>query len=589
MLKKNLERLRSVFRDFMQFPDYEESPLRYRRLRRNMVILMVLVTVLPLLLMGVINHYQYLNTLKEEIIHPLHVLVNDKKRSFELFLTERLSAVNFIASAYRFEELADEKTLNRIFRVMKEEFGGFVDIGLCTNEGVQVSYAGPYVLTGKQYADHDWFQEVQVRDAYISDVFMGYRKFPHFVIAVKHVSPTDESWILRATIDTERFNDLIVAVGLDADSDAFIVNRDGILQTPSKFYGKVLDALTMPIPPASFGTTVLERKDPDGREILLAYTYFIRPDCLLMVIKPRADVLKAWYTLKSELLVLFLASVLVIFIVVLKLTGVLVKRIEESEQKRIQAYHQMEYTNKLASIGRLAAGVAHEVNNPLAIINQKAGLMQDIIDMDSGFPQKEKFLPLTKSILKSVDRCRTITHRLLGFARRMDVQITVININETIREVYTFLEKEAFHRNIVVNLQLAENLPRIASDPGQLQQVFLNILNNGFDAVDDGGSVNITSWDHDLDTIAISFQDNGSGMSQETLEHIFEPFYTYNKGSGTGLGLSITYGIVKKLGGSIEVQSEINTGTTFTVFLPKKGIQGEEIRNGRLEDPISGR
>jgi two-component system NtrC family sensor kinase len=138
----------------------------------------------------------------------------------------------------------------------------------------------------------------------------------------------------------------------------------------------------------------------------------------------------------------------------------------------------------------------------------------------------------------------------------------------------SFLEKEALFRNIEVKLQLAENLPRIASDQGQLQQVFLNILNNAFAAVDDGGVVTITTWENDLDTVGVSIQDNGTGMSEETLKQIFEPFFTTKRGYGTGLGLPITYGIVKRMGGDIKVQSREKEGTTFTVYLPKKPKEG---------------
>jgi two-component system, NtrC family, sensor kinase len=221
--------------------------------------------------------------------------------------------------------------------------------------------------------------------------------------------------------------------------------------------------------------------------------------------------------------------------------------------------------------------VAHEINNPLAIINEKGGLMKDLIEFTPDFPEQGKFLGLAESILQSVERCRAITHRLLGFARRMDVQIEVLELNELLREVLGFLEKEAFHRNIEMRLQLADDLPRISSDRGQLQQVFLNIVNNAFQAVDDGGSVSMTSWDRDPDTVGVSVQDNGRGMSEETLKHIFEPFFTTKKGQGTGLGLSITYGIVKKLGGDIEVHSKEGQGTTFTVFLPKKVAQGAGV------------
>jgi two-component system NtrC family sensor kinase len=131
------------------------------------------------------------------------------------------------------------------------------------------------------------------------------------------------------------------------------------------------------------------------------------------------------------------------------------------------------------------------------------------------------------------------------------------------------LEKEAFHRNITVRLQLDEALPQIYADYGQLQQVFLNILNNAFSAVRDGGTVVVTSSEHDQDFVGISITDDGIGMTEETRKHMFDPFFTTRKSSGTGLGLSITYGIVKKLGGNIEVQSKEGEGTTFTVLLPK--------------------
>jgi len=549
---------------------------RYKLLRRNMIIIIVVVTVLPLFMMALINHYEYQKVLRREIIQPLGALVNKTKHSFELFLTERLSAVSFIASAYSFEELGDQQTLNRIFQVMKQEFGGFVDLGLIDSSGLQVSYVGPYNLMGKIYKDHDWFQEVAVRGEHISDVFMGYRKFPHFVMAVRKETATGVGWILRATIETDRFNSLIESMGLDPTTDAFLVNRSGVLQTSSRFYGKALETFALPMPPLSYEGHVLETKDQNGREILMAYTYFASPSFVLILVKPRSEILRSWYTLKREILLIFVASVIAILLVVFRIMDRLVKRIEESDRKRLLSYHEIEHTNKLASIGRLAAGVAHEINNPMAIINEKAGLMKDLIESMPQFEQKTKFVQLTQSILASVDRCSTITHRLLGFARRMDVEIESLNLNEVILEVYGFLEKEALHRNIDLELKLDEKLPEILSDHGQLQQVFLNILNNAFSAVNDGGKIVITSLEHDQRFLGVSIQDNGIGMSEETRQRIFEPFFSTHKGYGTGLGLSITYGIIQKLGGRIEVQSKEGEGTTFTVLLPKKSGQKAE-------------
>ncbi len=438
-------------------------------------------------------------------------------------------------------------------------------------------------LKGKNYSDQTWFEQVKVNGMYISEVFLGYRRFPHVVLAVLHRGDSDESWwVVRATIDTRRFDELIAAMSLDPRTDAFLMNRNGVLQTSSKFYGQVLEELPEWVLPVSYEPSAVERTDSKGRAVLVAYAYFSRSDFVLAMIKPKSEVLKSWYTLKSELLLVFVASLLLIVLVVMKLTRVLVDRLRTSDERRELAFREMQHSHKLSSIGRLAAGVAHEVNNPLAIINEKAGLMKDLIELNDGFPQKEKFLGLVQAISHSVDRCRTITHRLLGFARRMDVQIEILDINEVLKETIGFLDKEALHRNIKLRVDLAQDLSRIASDRGQLQQVFLNILNNALAAVKDGGQVSVTTWEKDLDTIGISFQDDGAGMSEDTLKHIFEPFFTTKKGTGTGLGLSITYGIIKKLGGDIDVQSKLGMGTRFVVFVPKKPNDGAESQNGRL-------
>jgi two-component system NtrC family sensor kinase len=230
----------------------------------------------------------------------------------------------------------------------------------------------------------------------------------------------------------------------------------------------------------------------------------------------------------------------------------------------------VEYSNKLASLGRLAAGVAHEVNNPLAIIGEKAGLLNDLVEMDPEFPKREKLLGLCASILRSVDRCSTITHRLLGFARHMDVSTESVDLRSVIEEVLSFLQKEAHHRDLVITVDNDTRIPPIESDRGQLQQVFLNIINNAFAAVEDGGHIDIAFGVPSAGGVSCSVTDDGVGISEGALSRIFEPFFTTKTGVGTGLGLSVTYGIVKKLGGEIHVDSTEGEGTRFTIILPRE-------------------
>lgn len=544
-------------------------PKRYRKLRRNIIILMLIVTLVPLSFLAVANALQYQRNILDERINPMRSITSKATHSFELFLEERLSAIKFIAASYSFEELSDPKTLNRIFRILREKYGGYVDLGLINGQGIQVSYAGPYDLMNRDYSNQDWFREVQIRGTYVSDVFLGYRVFPHIALAVEHLTDEGKFWVLRATMDTQKFSNLISSMGLDPISDAFLINNKGILQTDSRFYGKVLTQCPLDIPTSETGTRVKEATDPNGRRILITYCSLIKHDFTLVTVIPRAIILQTWQTLKREMSYIYLVSVFLIFLVTFGSTHLMVRRIREADEKREAAFRELEYTQKLSSIGRLAAGVAHEINNPLAIINEKAGLIKDLVERDLHHDE-EKLMRSVNPILKSVDRCRNITHRLLGFARRIGVQFEMLNINEVLIETLGFLEKEAQHRNIRIEYRLADDLPKISSDRGQLQQVFLNILTNGFAAVKDGGQVILTTWEKDKETIGISIQDNGYGMSENTIRQIFEPFFTTKKEYGTGLGLSITYGIVKKLGGDIKVQSREGEGSTFSVYLPKK-------------------
>ena len=554
----------------LRFPEEGTSPERYKALRRNIIILMILVTILPLSFMAAINYYQYQKSLKQEIINPLNVLTNKTKRSFELFLEERMSTVRFIASAYSHNDLYDEKVMNKILTVLKKEFEGFVDLALIDDHGKLVCYAGPYAFLGRDYSQQSWFHEVMVKGAHISDVFMGYRKFPHIAIAVQKLSEDGNSWILRATIDTKKFDDLIATMELDTQSDAFLINSEGILQTNSRFYGKILEPCPINIPKGGHGTYVIDEMESNGEDIIVAFSHFVDPDYTLVVVKPSSLILKTWFTFRTEIFFIFIGAVIIIVFLVYKLTDIQVNHIKEADEKRELAFRELEHSQKLSSIGRLAAGVAHEINNPLAIICQKAGLMKDLIDGGAEFRDKAKFLSLTDSILKSVDRCSAITHRLLGFARRIETIYEELDINEVVKEVIGFLEKEALHRNIKIEFELNENLPKVSADRGQIQQAFLNILSNGFAAVEDGGQMKVKTWEENENTIGISFQDNGCGMSEEEVSHIFEPFFTTKKGYGTGLGLPITYGIIQKLGGQIKVMSRKGEGSVFTIYLLKQ-------------------
>jgi two-component system NtrC family sensor kinase len=448
---------------------------------------------------------------------------------------------------------------------MKRSFGGFVDLGLIDSTGVQISYTGPFELSGKNYRDQDWFNEVWLREIYVSNVLMGHRRLPHFVIAVKHEKEDGDFYILRAAIDTELLNQHIQASGLRPAADAFLINRAGILQSPSRRFGDALGSIPFAAPSYSKEPEIEEQYEIEGNNYIFAYAFIEYSPFILIVLTEPQGLMQDWLVVRT----IFLAiSVVVILVLIPGTSASLVARVREADIRRARSLQGIQHTEKMASIGRLAAGVAHEVNNPLAIINQKTGLAKDIVSLSEDFPEREEFSAILDSILSSVNRCSTITRRLLGFAKRMETYAESIELDFLIQEVLGFLEMELGYRNISVRTNVEERLPPITSDRGQLQQVFLNIINNAIDELDYGGEIEISITQSENGTVEVTISDNGGGISQEDLKHIFEPFFTTKKEYGTGLGLSITYGIVENLGGRIRVESAIDRGTSFVVVLP---------------------
>ncbi len=233
------------------------------------------------------------------------------------------------------------------------------------------------------------------------------------------------------------------------------------------------------------------------------------------------------------------------------------RELEESQVQLLQA-------EKIASLGRLSAGVAHEINNPLSGILIYAELLQREIG-----PQAEgkEFI---EEIITQTMRCQEIVQRLLEFSRQSLGERTLFDLNHIIGRCVELIGHQAIFHNIQVIQNLDPELPQVAGDPGQLQQVLTNLLLNAADAMRGQGVITVTTQPSpDRGGVDLTFSDTGCGIPADLLEKIFEPFYTTKPvGKGTGLGLSIVYGVIQRHGGTIEVESEPGAGATFTIRLP---------------------
>ncbi len=565
-----LKRFKPDFWDTNPEAGPHKSLFNYRRTWRQAIALLTVVALVPLLIMTFLDYNVTRRSLESENILRLTRVTSNTRRSVAYFLDERKSALQFIVQRETVKNLHDTTRLGNILRGLKNSFGGFVDIGLIEGSGRQVAYVGPYELQGRDYGDQHWFSRTLEKGSYISNVFRGYRDEPHLIVAVRCPgNGPDGPFVLRATLDTARFNSLLASLDLDPGDDVFITSHSGTIQTPTRWHGTVLSDLGLPVPEYSAKTTVLEAGEKDGTDVLVGYAFITDTPFVLMIVKVTAEVMQPWETIRMELLWLLLVSIVVILLVIVGVATRMVSKIFIADQTRAKTLHHMEHTNRMASIGRLAAGVAHEINNPLAIINEKAGLIKDIFTFGKEYDKDDRLVRNVDSILKSVNRCGTITKRLLSFARHIDVAMEQIEFKELASEVIGFLNKEAEYRSISIIMDIPDDLPEFTSDRGKLQQIFLNLINNAFQAMNDGGALTITALRSGPNELQFSVGDDGCGIPEEDCKRIFEPFFsTKKKRGGTGLGLSITYGLVQELGGDMAVASEVGKGTVFTITLP---------------------
>ncbi len=238
--------------------------------------------------------------------------------------------------------------------------------------------------------------------------------------------------------------------------------------------------------------------------------------------------------------------------------------LELSIQKLHEKQAQLVEAEKLASVGILAAGIAHEINNPLTSVLTFSNLMLEQMPEDD--PRRERL----KMMARETERARVIVRQLLSFAKETPLKLAKKNVNCPINEMVETLTAQGTFKDIEVTLGLAEDLPEISMDSVRIEQVILNMLMNAVHAITPPGKISISTKAGD-DFIEISVSDTGCGIAEQNISKIFDPFYTTKDSTkGTGLGLAVSYGIIKKHGGDIEVRSKINEGSTFIVRLPIK-------------------
>jgi two-component system NtrC family sensor kinase len=549
----------------------------YRSLMKSMLLIGVVVPLIPMVLVSGIILYQSRASYRNEIQAHLEEVIQQSTERIDHFLEERLADISILADTFSSQQLIDEFFLMETLNRLQKHYGPvFSDLEVIDDEGLRVAYAGPVKSANPRHLRADWYREVMSTGYVISDVISSLGDIPHIVMAVRK-SKMGKDWVLRTGIDRDVFSRVVKQTVTGRSGSAFIIDRDGQYQAGSIHHIDLREKTLMDFLGIKEGLRdifVVQRADGFGHENIYV-TSFIKAGDWVLVYYQRAS--EAFSVLrKTEMIAL--TTILMVGLLIganaLSLSKKMLHRIQQADKEKQKRNEQMFQTGKLASIGELAAGIAHEINNPVAIMVEEAGWIDDLLEEEEFRESKNlsEFRRALRQIRTQGERCKEITHKLLSFARKTDSRVETVRLNELIEDIVTISAKRARFSGIIINMEIEKDLPPIEVSPSELQQVLLNLINNALDAMEEKGGTLSISARLEEDHIVVEVSDDGVGIPEDNLSQIFDPFFTTKPvGKGTGLGLSICYGIIKKLGGEISVRSIINKGSTFRVRLPLKG------------------
>ncbi len=455
----------------------------YLSIRKNVLMSMILVPIIPFILSLGIGYYSFTNSLENSTIASMKRIVEDHRIMIESFLAERRHDLEFILHAYSYEQVSNPEILNRIFQNLQAGSEALTDLGVFDESGSHVAYNGPYALKWKVYREEDWFIRVMKQGYYISDIFLGYRKVPHFIIAVKK-SDGSRQWILRTTIDTQMFTDLVEKVRIGKSGEAYLINMDGILQTNMRSGKKLMDITSDPIRYAEKENEIRTfiDKNKEGEEYLFATTLLKDKEWLLVVRQEKSDAFKSLRIVGNFIIIISMIGFILITAVAFYITDRIISSMKQMDSEKKELGQHLIRSQRLAELGEMAAGFAHEINNPLQIIRSE----QALIEMNLDEFKKSGLLPPSDSLSEvedsmsqiklQIERCAGITQAILKFGRQSEPVLQDVDLREFIPQIINMIAKKATVHGIYIIQNISPETRPVYGDPGQLQQVLLNLI-----------------------------------------------------------------------------------------------------------------
>ncbi len=544
-------------------PSQEKDFPYFRRLFNSIVVALLAASFIPLLVIGGGMYYHTVSILEQKTLTALDAEVSEHRDAIDQFLTERTIDLKNLSGILGFDYLADPGNLKKVFDTLQRQLPCFTDMGVIDDQGRHRAYVGPHDLLSKNYKETPWFKAITTKDFTISDVFLGFRNDPHFIIAVKQVT-SEGFWILRATVDTAYFEGIVAEILSKRDGDTYLMNREGVFQTAPRWGGKIMGQSEMKFIEPFSGVRI---EDRGGRIVMMSWLEKVPWLCVAEF--KQADIYSPLRNVRTVgIFVLVLGTMLIVLTVILT-TNYLFSRLETKRRNIRFLDHQLQHSNRMASSMKLASGFVREVNETLSNMDLVLSWVDDLAQGDlSGEESRTEVRESLKQVRSEVVRARRATDKFLKSTQSSLPIIREVRVQELLDEILELLERELHFNRIAVRREYQDPFPPVQSDPSQLRQVFQNLIVNAVTAIGKDGTITLAVQGGE-EKLSIRVGDTGPGIPKERLEKIFEPMFT-TKPDGTGLGLSIGASILKKLGGEISVTSEIGKGAVFTVEIPTR-------------------